>query len=66
MPRGVRRGFGNGGVSVEGGTPDGRTAYAGAVLVGAAVLSSAGGGGSTNGGGGGTNPLSISIPISIP
>ncbi|MDP2496372.1 MAG: hypothetical protein Q8W44_00130 [Candidatus Palauibacterales bacterium] len=39
---------------------------AGAVLLGAAVLSSTGGGGSVDGGGGGTNPLSISIPISIP
>lgn len=38
---------------------------AGAVLVGAAVLNSAGSGGSPSDGGG-TNPLSISIPVSLP
>lgn len=40
---------------------------AGGVLLGAVVLSSAGSGGSTpEDGGGGTNPLGISIPVSIP
>lgn len=40
---------------------------AGGVLLGAAALSSAGSGGSSpENGGGGTNPLGISIPVSIP
>lgn len=39
---------------------------AGAVLLGATALNSAGGGGSTPRGGDDTNPLNISIPVSIP